>query len=229
MPSKFVGDLQALKDKLLLAGIDGEWVERPNQVYQLKCADGSNINWSATKGTVWCDGKMAAKGALEQKVAAAIGEPFASSSGGSNSSKPAPASRKVFVVYGHDERAKTELEAMLRRWGLDPLILDQLTSGGQTIIEKLEKARGEANFAVVLATPDDEGHRRDHPEEKAYRARQNVVLELGMMLAVLGRSRVAVVLKTDVTMERDRRIFRVSFTSASRMTSGRLRSPLPRK
>ena len=30
---------------------------------------------------------------------------------------------KVFVVYGHDKGARTELEAMLRRWGLDPLTL----------------------------------------------------------------------------------------------------------
>ncbi len=115
---------------------------------------------------------------------------------------PAQASRKVFVVYGHDTKSRTELEAMLRRWGLDALILDQLTSGGQTIIEKLESVRREANFAVVLATPDDEGHRKDHPEENAYRVRQNVVLELGMMLTVLGRSRVAVLLKTDVQMKR---------------------------
>ena len=91
---------------------------------------------------------------------------------------------------------------MLRRWGLTPLILDQVTSGGQTIIEKLERVRGDAAFAVVLATPDDEGHRADHPEEKAFRARQNVVLELGMMLSVLGRDRVAVLLKDQVTMER---------------------------
>ena len=91
---------------------------------------------------------------------------------------------------------------MLRRWALDPIILDQLTANGQTIIEKLETVRSEADFAVVLATPDDEGHRRDHPEEKAYRARQNVVLELGMMLTILGRSRVAILLKSDVDMER---------------------------
>jgi predicted nucleotide-binding protein len=91
---------------------------------------------------------------------------------------------------------------MLRRWELEPLILDQLTSGGQTIIEKLESVRSQANFAVVLATPDDEGHRRDHPEEKAFRARQNVVLELGMVLAILGRRRVAVLLQTSVEMER---------------------------
>jgi predicted nucleotide-binding protein len=111
-------------------------------------------------------------------------------------------SRKVFVVYGHDENARTELEAMLRRWHLEPLILDQLTSGGQTIIEKLESVRRDANFAVILATPDDEGHRKEHAEENAYRARQNVVLELGMMLALLGRSRVAILVKSDVNMER---------------------------
>src|ERR1700722_6068844 len=49
------------------------------------------------------------------------------------------ASRKVFLVYGHDAQAKTQLEAMLRRWDLDPLILDQLPSEGLTVIEKLEK------------------------------------------------------------------------------------------
>src|SRR5437588_248980 len=35
---------------------------------------------------------------------------------------------KVFVVYGHYMTARTQLEAMLRRWGLEPLILDQLPS-----------------------------------------------------------------------------------------------------
>ena len=45
--------------------------------------------------------------------------------------------RKIFVVYGHDEIARTQLEALLRRWDLEPIILDQQASGGQTIIEKL--------------------------------------------------------------------------------------------
>jgi len=49
---------------------------------------------------------------------------------------------------------------MLRRWGLEPLILDQLPSKGQTIIEKLEEYTAGVGFAVVLATPDDEGHRK---------------------------------------------------------------------
>jgi predicted nucleotide-binding protein len=110
--------------------------------------------------------------------------------------------RKVFVVYGHDATARTGLEAMLRRWDLEPLILDQLPSEGQTIIEKLEKYTSEANFAVVLATPDDVGHRSGHEDEKTFRARQNVVLELGMMLAILGRKNVAILLKSQENMER---------------------------
>ena len=94
----------------------------------------------------------------------------------------------VFVVYGHDSQARTQLEAMLRRWGLNPILLDQLPSEGQTVIEKLEAASSTADFAVVLATPDDEGHRAGHADENAFRARQNVVLELGMLLSKLGRS-----------------------------------------
>lgn len=112
------------------------------------------------------------------------------------------ATRQVFVVYGHDQNARNELEAMLRRWQIEPLILDQLPSEGMTIIEKLEHYQQDVKFAVVLSTPDDEGYRTGHPDEKALRARQNVVLELGMMLNKLGRSRVAILLKDQEKMER---------------------------
>jgi predicted nucleotide-binding protein len=115
---------------------------------------------------------------------------------------PSGDSRKVFVVYGHDGAAKTQLEAMLRRWRVEPLFLDQLPSEGQTVIEKLEAYAKGVEFAIVLATPDDEGHRTGHSDERAFRARQNVVLELGMMLAHLGRKRVAILLKEQDKMER---------------------------
>jgi predicted nucleotide-binding protein len=111
-------------------------------------------------------------------------------------------SKEVFVVYGHDGVARAQLDAMLRRWGLEPLILDQLPSEGQTVIEKLEHYMGKVQFAVVLSTPDDEGHRTNHPDEKKFRARQNVVLELGMLLSELGRAKVAVLMKNPGKMER---------------------------
>lgn len=109
--------------------------------------------------------------------------------------------KKVFVVYGHDEIARTQLEAMLRRWDLDPIILDQQASAGQTIIEKLEEYGSDVGYAIVLATPDDDGKSKNEANYKS-RVRQNVVLELGMFLSKLGREKVAILLKEESDFER---------------------------
>ena len=118
--------------------------------------------------------------------------------------KPAAVSnnRKVFVVYGHDMNARTQLEAMLRRWDLEPLIIDQLVSSGNTIIEKLEEYTDKVDFGIVLATPDDIGYAKDCEDRKKFRVRQNVVLELGMLLAKVGRSKVAILLSQAEDMEK---------------------------
>ncbi len=159
---------------------------------QLRLDRGAIVN-VFDNGTVNCQGKNreTVEAVLKGGSASAESAPTA-----------APANIKVFVVYGHDATARDQLEAMLRRWGLEPLILDQLPSEGQTIIEKLENYADQVGFAVVLATPDDEGHRANHQDEKSYRARQNVVLELGMLLSQLGRRRVAILLKQQERMER---------------------------
>jgi predicted nucleotide-binding protein len=162
-----------------------------NAGIQLRLVSGAVVN-IYDKGTVNVQGK-------EKSTVDAI----LSISKPTGSAGRAPiTSNKVFVVYGHDVNARTQLENMLRRWGLDLLLIDQLPSEGQTIIEKLENYAFDVHFAVVLATPDDEGHRTGHPDEKQYRARQNVVLELGMLLAKLGRSKVAVLIKNPSQMER---------------------------
>lgn len=109
--------------------------------------------------------------------------------------------RKIFVVYGHDDIARTQLEALLRRWDLEPIILDQQASGGQTIIEKLEEYGADVGYAIVLATPDDDGKSKSETAYKS-RVRQNVVLELGMFLAKLGRERVAILLKEAADFEK---------------------------
>ncbi len=113
---------------------------------------------------------------------------------------PAP-SKTVFVVYGHDSAALKELELILHRMGFDPVVLSNLASGGDTIIEKLEhylKGEGKVGYACVLLTPDDEGYRFGCPAEKKPRARQNVVLELGMVLVRLGRSHVSILMKQGI-------------------------------
>lgn len=110
--------------------------------------------------------------------------------------------RKVFVVYGHDLNARTQLEAMLRRWDIEPLIIDQLVSSGQTIIEKLEENTDRVQFGIVLATPDDIGYSKGNEECKKYRVRQNVILELGMLLSKVGRAKVAILLSQAEEMEK---------------------------
>lgn len=100
---------------------------------------------------------------------------------------------KIFIVYGHDRSLRNEIELLLRNWGFQGdqvIILDKLASGGLTLIEKFEQHSQHAAFAIVLGTPDDRGHRKDHPEEAKHRARQNVVLEFGYFLGKLGRNRV---------------------------------------
>ena len=52
-----------------------------------------------------------------------------------------------------------------------------------------------ANFGIVLMTPDDIGYPKSRPEQRQPRARQNVVLELGMLLMKFERSRTAILLK----------------------------------
>jgi len=89
---------------------------------------------------------------------------------------------------------------------MNPIILANLPGAGDTIIEKLESyigQHGKAGYACVLITPDDEGFKSGEADKKKYRARQNVVLELGMVLARLGRKRVAILQKQTVERPSD--------------------------
>ena len=106
------------------------------------------------------------------------------------------AERRVFVVYGHDTSARDELELILRRIRVNPIILQNIQGAGDTIIERLE-ALTNADFACVLLTPDDVGTAKTAPKELRPRARQNAILELGMVLSRLGRHRVAILVKGD--------------------------------
>ncbi len=122
-------------------------------------------------------------------------------------SEPAPnARREIFIVYGHDTDARNQLELMLHRMEMNPIILANLPAAGDTIIEKLESyigQHGKAGYACVPVTPDDEGFKAGEDDKKKYRARQNVVLELGMVLARLGRNRVAILQKQTVERPSD--------------------------
>lgn len=102
---------------------------------------------------------------------------------------------KVFVVYGHDETARKQLQRLLEELGIEPIFLDDQPTEGRTIIEQIMEYIPRANFGIVLMTPDDIGYPKNKPKQGQPRARQNVVLELGMLLMKFERSRTAILLK----------------------------------
>jgi len=123
--------------------------------------------------------------------------------GGDRRGVPKPADgTAVFVVHGHEDAPREQVARYLTQLGVTPIILHEQPSKGMTLIEKFESHAG-VGFAVVLLTPDDVGHARTEPERPKFRARQNVILELGFFLGRLGRERVCAVLKGDVERPSD--------------------------
>ncbi|MDN7182837.1 nucleotide-binding protein [Caballeronia sp. SEWSISQ10-4 2] len=112
----------------------------------------------------------------------------------------APLSRRVFVVYGHDDGAREAVARFLEKIGFEAIILHEQASRNRTVIEKIE-AYHDVGFAVVLLTPDDEGCVKGGQPEP--RARQNVLLELGYFMGRLGRGNVCALKRGEVEIPSD--------------------------
>lgn len=110
--------------------------------------------------------------------------------------------KEVFIVYGHDTEARKELELLLLRLDIKPIILSNLAPDGKTLIQAL-MTKKDVPYAIALLTPDDVGHRKDDQAGAKPRARQNVVLELGMFLMKLGTENVAILLKGNIERPSD--------------------------
>ena len=131
-------------------------------------------------------------------------------------------------MYGHDETAREQLELVLHKLGLNHFVLGNTGGSGLTIIEALEKeiltpSNGK-RFGIVLLTPDDMGYKQgDNPENAEPRARQNVVMEMGMLIAAFGRSRVAILKKGHLEVPSDASgIIYLPFNNHVRETVARL-------
>ena len=119
-------------------------------------------------------------------------------------SKPTEFSdKKIFIIHGHDEGTKEKVARFLMQLNLNPIILHEKPNEGNTIIEKFEKHSLDAGFAIALLTPDDVGNSKVNKYNLNYRARQNVILELGYFMGKLGRKRVCALLSKDVEIPSD--------------------------
>jgi predicted nucleotide-binding protein len=112
------------------------------------------------------------------------------------------ANRNVFIVHGHDEKKRDELKRFLAQLSLQPVVLDEMDDLGMTIIEKFEHCATTCSFAFVLMTPDDRSIGADRAESR-WRARQNVIMELGWFMAYLGRDRVIILFRGELEIPSD--------------------------
>ena len=123
-------------------------------------------------------------------------------------SKSPSLSNKVFIVHGHDQSLKTDVERFIHEIGLTPVVLHREADQGATIIEKFEK-HSDVGYAFILLTPDeisftvDQIKVDDAERKKEYRARPNVIFEFGYFVGKLGRSKVCCLHKGDVIVPSD--------------------------
>lgn len=202
---KFKGTADDLRQAIAGAGIKVNVEEKENLVI-FRTDKRGICRWTPSTGTLTFQGQEGEREKLEAAVskyvnrraerqAKAVAAPLMAAA------KRGSKKKKIFVVHGHDEVARDQLELVLHELGLKPFVLARSSGEGLTIIEALERhirpdSPEAASFGIVLLTPDDMGHARKAGGigSKA-RARQNVILELGMLIAALGRKKVAV-LKT---------------------------------
>lgn len=158
-----------------------------------------------TNGNVQVQGKNKEK--IEQEINEILGK-----------EKICKNNKQLFIVYGHDKIAKEQLEHILEK--LDIQTNQIANNTGMTIIEALEKEISCVHAGIILLTPDDISlSKKDYEEHKdnieGYihtRARQNVILEMGMIMAKLGRKNTIILSKEEVEIPSDiDGIFRLQF------------------
>jgi predicted nucleotide-binding protein len=205
MPNKFEGTIEELQALIKAAGIKGKWEDDGLGKHTFRSGEGGVLNWWPSRGTINLQGQDKSKSRIEKAIAESAIIP--SSEPAASTVEPASEEKQIFIVHGHDSDARDQLELALHRLGLKPFILMNTSGGGKTIIEALEGQIGRdytSDFGIVLMTPDDFGYSKKDGDKKVEpRARQNVVLEAGMLLASLTRSRMAIVVKGHLEMPSD--------------------------
>ena len=119
---------------------------------------------------------------------------------------PEKSGKNIFIVHGHDHTCLDEVELLLRRVKLDPYVLINNDNSGKTLIEALEESLINDNtIGIVLMTPDDYGKsKRDSADKDPEpRARQNVILELGILIGAVGRKNIIVLKKGHLELPSD--------------------------
>lgn len=109
----------------------------------------------------------------------------------------------IFLVHGRNHQARETVRSFLLRCAeRDIIVLDEAPGLGADILGKLLTNAEKAAYAVVLLTGDDEG-RAIEESDLRHRARQNVILELGLFIGMLGRDKVIALYEPGVEIPSD--------------------------
>ncbi len=108
-------------------------------------------------------------------------------------------SNKIFIIHGHDKVMLDEISTFIKTLEFEPVILHEQPNKGKTIIEKFEEY-SDVGFAIALFSPDD---KITEVEQSEYRARQNVIFELGYFIGKIGRDRTVAIFKDNVQIPSD--------------------------
>lgn len=204
--AKFSGNFAGFKKIIDTLGFSGKWKDILNGK-QYRTDTGAIVNWYESTGTLIFQGNKEARKPFESRLIESLEDPIEITKRTESDPKIGD-HKKVFVVHGHDNTSREQLELILHKLGLDPFVLANTGGGGLTIIEALEKEigpeEGKARFGIVLLTPDDKGYAVSDGEVKMkFRARQNVVLEMGMLIAAIKRENVVILKKGDIEVPSD--------------------------
>lgn len=164
---------------------------RFHPMYGYSAADNKNTTWKSAVGKL----RNLINTIKEEMELFEGNQKVASSISTENSASPGC----VFVAHGHDEELKQAAARTLEQLGLDPVILHEKPNKGRTIIEKFDD-HTKVEFAVVLLSADDV-MQSANGLGNTYRARQNVIFELGFFLGRLGRQNVVAIYRPHESFE----------------------------
>lgn len=121
----------------------------------------------------------------------------------------------AFVVYGHNENMRVAVTKYIKRLGIKTLDLMEYSPGGiRTIFDALNSCASTVECAIILLSADDIVVNDKH-EFQSYRARQNVIFEMGLFSGVLGRDKVIVLYEPNADFEFPSDIIGIYYTAYS--------------
>ena len=192
---KFNGSIDELKKHVDYISRQGDW-SGDDTKWCFRSKIGELINWWPKTGTLQLQGQG------QDKLQTDLARSFGSSEAFQRSTK---GQRRIFIVHGSDTEALDQLQLVLYKLNLQPLVQKDVDGKGSSLFQALmNNISSESDFAIVLMTPDDYGYRKEQTDtDRQPRARQNVVLEAGMALARLGSDRVAIIKKGSLEIPSD--------------------------